>query len=245
MPRSAWPPTSRSAPCLAFLHGYLQPFPTVGTSSFHCVSSFALEIENTKLEGLDSREIGCSWRLTNLLCGLRRQDLTDLIGKLLVSIGVQNTATLTLHNSRPLPPVKDVVKAHEKFKRKFRRALKSGHEAIKIAKTEDELKQQIEDIRSWDSIRGGALESLDEASKARETHQDQRKYGGKRIGRGAQEFVSGFAQFLGAYSSILDIVRGAGGPYGEVGYQTLSILLIVCRSCHLLEGCSKGFIGCC
>lgn len=138
-----------------------------------------------------------------------------------------------------------MLRTHQKFKRQFRRALKTGNEEVKIAKTEYELKKQIEEIQNGDSLRGGALESLDEASKARKGHQDGRKSGGKRVGRGAQEFVTGFAKFLGAYSSILDIVRGAGGPYGEVGYQTLSILLIVRGFRNSFEKLAKILLGCC
>lgn len=148
-------------------------------------------------------------------------------------------------SSQALQPLQEVLNAHQKFKKRFRRALKLGNVQTKIAETEDELQQQIEDITCWDRIRGSAFKSLDEASKAQETYQDQRIQGRKRLGRGVQEFASGLSQFLGAYSSILDIVKGAGGPYGEIGYQTLSILLIVGSSGKPFEKNAKVFLGCC
>ena len=48
-----------------------------------------------------------------------------------------------------------------------------------------------------------------------------------------------FADFVKAYSGIVELLKGAGGVYGSVAYEILSILLIVrtpqvhklCRRC--------------
>lgn len=120
-----------------------------------------------------------------------------------------------------------MLKAHQQFRKGIRQALRVGNKEVQVAATKDELKKQIEEIQSGESLRTIALENLDNASKSRDEYQFQREHGSKRVGRWAQEFANGFAEFVGAYSGIIDIIKGAGGPYGEVGYQTLSILLIV------------------
>jgi hypothetical protein len=120
-----------------------------------------------------------------------------------------------------------VLNAHQQFKKRIRHALRIGKKEVQVATTKDELKKQIEEIQIGESLHAVALENLDSASKSRDAYQLEREHGSKRISRWAQEFANGFAEFVSAYSGILDIVKGAGGPYGEVGYQTLSILLIV------------------
>jgi hypothetical protein len=43
----------------------------------------------------------------------------------------------------------------------------------------------------------------------------------------AQNFVRAFADFLGAYSGIVELVKGAGQQYGQLAYETLSLFLTV------------------
>jgi hypothetical protein len=112
----------------------------------------------------------------------------------------------------------------------LRKALRIGKQEVKIASTKDELNKQIEDVQNGQSPHAIALATLDDASKSHEIYVQDRKQGSKRVGRWAQEFANGFSEFVSAYSGIVDIVQGAGGPYGEVAYQTLSILLIACLS---------------
>ena len=123
-----------------------------------------------------------------------------------------------------------MIADHQKFKKRFRQALKIGNREAQIAATKEELKKQIEDVQSGDFLQILALENLGSASKSHDIYRLGRKHGSKRVGRWAQEFANGFADFIGAYSGIVDIIKGAGGPYGEVAYQTLSILLIVSLS---------------
>jgi hypothetical protein len=120
-----------------------------------------------------------------------------------------------------------VIKAHHQFKKRIQHALRISNKEFQVATTKDELNKQIEEIQNGESLHAVALENLDEASKSRDAYQLDRKHGAKRVGRWGQEFANAFAEFVSAYSGILDIVKGAGGPYGEIGYQTLSILLIV------------------
>lgn len=105
---------------------------------------------------------------------------------------------------------------------------------MQVASTKEELNKQIEDVQDGISPLV-ALQSLNDASKSHHVYTEDRKHGTKRVGRCAQEFANGFSQFVAAYSGIVDIVKSAGGPYGEVAYQTLSILLIVRPSCRYVE----------
>ena len=43
----------------------------------------------------------------------------------------------------------------------------------------------------------------------------------------AQEQANSFAEFVSAYSGLVDVVNTAGEPYSRVAFQTLSVLLIV------------------
>ncbi|TVY38285.1 hypothetical protein LOCC1_G007041, partial [Lachnellula occidentalis] len=109
----------------------------------------------------------------------------------------------------------------------LRKALKIGSREQQIASTKEELETQTEAVRDRLCPPLLALQELNDADKAHDVYTEYRKKGPKRVGRWVQDFTSGFSRFVGAYSGMVDIVRGAGGPYGEVAYQTLSILLIV------------------
>ena len=108
----------------------------------------------------------------------------------------------------------------------MRKALKIGSGEVQIASTKEELETQIEAVRNR-TFPILALQNLNDAYKAHDVYTEDRKKGPKKVGQWAQDFANGFSEFVGAYSGIVDIVRGAGGPYGEVAYQSLSILLIV------------------
>ena len=129
--------------------------------------------------------------------------------------------------NRALRAPKEVLEAHRQFKKRLRNALRIGNKEVQIASTKDELEKQIEEIQNPESIHTVARKNFDKAVRSRNEYQLEREHGPKKVGRWAQEFASGFARFVATYSGILEIVRRAGGPYGEVGYQTLSILLIV------------------
>ncbi|PQE06025.1 hypothetical protein CJF30_00004962 [Rutstroemia sp. NJR-2017a BBW] len=124
-----------------------------------------------------------------------------------------------------------------RHRRKVKRVLKRGHfkqakEEYHIATTKEELNTQVEEIRGGHNARGVALEGLDNAEKTHEAYLHNRQHGPKRVGRWGQEFASTFADFLSAYSGIIDIVKSAGAPYGEIAYQSLSILLVATQKAY-------------
>jgi hypothetical protein len=76
-----------------------------------------------------------------------------------------------------------------------------------------------------------AIGGLKSGNEAHEKYQDNRaKPGRKKVGTKAQKFVKSFADFLGVYSGIVGLVKAGGGQYGELAYETLSILFIVSMS---------------
>lgn len=62
------------------------------------------------------------------------------------------------------------------------------------------------------------------AARTRDILAEERSRG---IGADAQRGLYAVSRFAAAYSSILDAVSSASGPYAEIGWQTMSILLIV------------------
>lgn len=128
-----------------------------------------------------------------------------------------------------LPPPQNILKTHQQFKKKLRNSLKIDKRDIRIASTKEELEQQIADVQEGVGSRLIAQQALDETSKAQDSYEVARTHGRRRVGRWAQDFAHGFGQFVGAYSGIIDVIRTASGPYGEVAYQTLSIFLVVRR----------------
>ena len=57
----------------------------------------------------------------------------------------------------------------------------------------------------------------------------QRKKGLRMFPRLLQSFMTRFADFLEAYSGIVEIVKQADSQYGGLAYSTLSLLLLVIR----------------
>jgi hypothetical protein len=92
-----------------------------------------------------------------------------------------------------------------------------------------ELEKQIRDVESQRSmsIRGQAVEGFKAASESRESYQQQRKGGRRKVGAVIQHSLNSLSHVIASFSNIVETVASAGGPYGQVGYQTLSILLIV------------------
>ncbi|TVY81584.1 hypothetical protein LSUE1_G003620 [Lachnellula suecica] len=152
-------------------------------------------------------------------------------------------------NRRVLQPPDTVLEAHRHFKAKLRKYLNISGTEIPIASTKEELGIQLEGVQKGIPPASVSLQALENATKSHDLYSQDRRKGMKQAGRRAQEFANGFSQFVSAYSGIVDIVKGAGGPYGEVAYQTLSILLIVvvnktandAKIENLLEDIRKSF----
>ena len=92
---------------------------------------------------------------------------------------------------------------------------------------EQEVKKYDQDSKSFDVLKQQAVDGTTKATILHRTYQKERKTGGKKIGRSAQNFVKCFADFLNAYSGIVELLKGAGDIYGSVAYETLSIFFIV------------------
>ncbi|KAK4159563.1 hypothetical protein QBC43DRAFT_326896 [Cladorrhinum sp. PSN259] len=120
---------------------------------------------------------------------------------------------------------------HEYFKRRVTAGL-SKADTKNFASSKQELDKQISDVTGGQNHLG-AVEAVQESEKATKTHDRYRKDRGrggkkaKRIANQMQHGLSSFAQFVSAFDGILEKVASAGAPFGEVGYQTLSILLII------------------
>ncbi|KUJ17982.1 uncharacterized protein LY89DRAFT_717619 [Mollisia scopiformis] len=130
-------------------------------------------------------------------------------------------------SSGVLQPPEEVLKAHQRFKNKLRKALRVEKREVHIASTKEDLDKQIKETQDGFFPHLVAQQNLDDATKSQDIYHADRTHGAKRVGRWAQEFANGFSQFVSAYSGIIDVVQNAAGPYGDVAYQTLSIFLIV------------------
>ncbi|KAK3319661.1 hypothetical protein B0T19DRAFT_432835 [Cercophora scortea] len=121
---------------------------------------------------------------------------------------------------------------HESFKKAVAPVISKSEN---LASTKEELEGQISKIkgdhdgpsRSSTSAAVDAAQDLNAATKARDAYTQERAKGARKAASAVQHGLDAMAKFISAYSSLLETVMSAGGPYGEVGYQTLSILLIV------------------
>ena len=78
-----------------------------------------------------------------------------------------------------------------------------------------------------DSIAISAAESLEVAVRAQEKWKASREGGLRKFTSGLQRLATSLSSFMVANSGIVDAVRITTGPYGEAGYQAISILLTV------------------
>ncbi|KIY04113.1 uncharacterized protein Z520_00805 [Fonsecaea multimorphosa CBS 102226] len=68
---------------------------------------------------------------------------------------------------------------------------------------------------------------IDDARTAYMSWLEGRQTGSRRYGTAFQVFITRFSNFLTAYSGIVEVVKNASAPYGNLAYGTLSLLLIV------------------
>jgi len=121
-----------------------------------------------------------------------------------------------------------VIGGRHDFKHKLRRFLQEKHVGDDLPTTKEMLEDQIA-IYDPDCYfaRNEAIGALSNATRVRKNYQVERQTGWKKVGHQAQTFVKTFADFMGVYSGIISLLKGAGQVYGEVAYETLSILFIV------------------
>lgn len=128
-----------------------------------------------------------------------------------------------------------VQKDHELFKTRIQRSLK-GSKRLDLASSKEEFENYLRKLGEDDSPELGqrAVEEFRIAAGTLLSHQQKRTHGLRGANSALQESLLAISRFVAAYSSILDAVSQAAGPYAQVGYQTMTILLIV--SCiHQLE----------
>lgn len=127
------------------------------------------------------------------------------------------------------PP--DVMnREHQRFRKRLSHVLKGSP---KLASNKKELEQRIREIGDHsggsNAIGERAVAEFNHAAERQESFQQQGEGGSRRANAVFQESLFAISRFAAAYSSILEAVSKASGPYGEIGYQTMTILLIVSR----------------
>lgn len=95
--------------------------------------------------------------------------------------------------------------------------------------TEEGLREQLDSLDRRE-LKAQADVALQNANIVNEKFNEDRQTGSKKVGAQAQSFIESFSGFLNAYSGIISVVRGGGQQYGELAYETLSLLLIVCTA---------------
>ncbi len=91
--------------------------------------------------------------------------------------------------------------------------------------TKEELEKQIEE--ALESLETQASTAISNAVDDHSKYEESRLTGKRKVGRVTQRFVKSFSDFVKVYSPVVDLLKGAAGPYGVVGYETLSILFTV------------------
>lgn len=123
-----------------------------------------------------------------------------------------------------------VKKDHELFKNRIQRSLK-GSKRFNLASSKEEFEKCLRKMGEDDSPELGqrAVDEFRLAADTLQSYEQKRTHGLRGANRALQESLFAVSRFVAAYSSILDAVSQAAGPYAQVGYQTMTILLIVSR----------------
>lgn len=95
---------------------------------------------------------------------------------------------------------------------------------MQVRDTKEQIEMQLQDMQKQICNTG---EEIEHAVEAQSKWQRARLKGSRKSGRRFQNFVTRFANFLTAYSGIVELVQMTGCPYASVAYGTLSLLLIV------------------
>lgn len=132
-----------------------------------------------------------------------------------------------INHSEILQAADAIVSGQDEFKQKLQSFL-NKRAGGKLPTTKEELDQHITNYElEFCSSKDQAMGALSDANGAQQSYRTVRQSGVKRVGRVTQEFVKTFADFLGVYSGIISLMRGAGSVYGEVAYEVLSVFFIV------------------
>jgi hypothetical protein len=120
----------------------------------------------------------------------------------------------------------------EKLKQMAYKSLKGVDIRSDLQTTQSGLVNQLRGYADPKGVAIAAAGTIEEALQARSHWKAYHSHGYGKFGSTLQRFATSLASFMGAYSGIVNAVKSAGGPYGEAGYQAISVLLIV--SCPLL-----------
>ncbi|KAI1873284.1 uncharacterized protein JN550_003537 [Neoarthrinium moseri] len=122
-----------------------------------------------------------------------------------------------------------LVSEHTRFTSQVGNGLPRNISGSLVASTKEELRQQYEHFAPQEVSTSSttAINEFKNVSDSISTYQNRRQIGMRAVGAGLQRGMNDLSVVIAKFSSIVDAVAGAGGPYGQVGYQTLSILLIV------------------
>ncbi|OAP62731.1 hypothetical protein AYL99_01958 [Fonsecaea erecta] len=103
-------------------------------------------------------------------------------------------------------------------------------DAAATVSTSDAVFKQSLDAQLLAQAKGTKEEVERQIEDARAAHMnwvEGRQTGSRRYGAAFQVFITRFSNFLTAYSGIVEVVKNASAPYGNLAYGTLSLLLIV------------------
>lgn len=117
-----------------------------------------------------------------------------------------------------------LMKEHEKFQKHLSPVLKGS---LKLASNKNELQQRIQNVGDKMGLGELAAAAFSDASERLETFKLKRTSGMQGANKVLQDSLFAVARFAAAYSNILEAVSSAAGPYTEIGYQTMTIVLIV------------------
>lgn len=132
--------------------------------------------------------------------------------------------------STTLLPANDAVGGNRKFEQFIKEKLKSKLLEEELPTTKKALNELLEK-----QLKKFGIKDLKEIAEnglqyATNDQEDWSQKHQKQPGRYVQNFLTTFSRYLEAYSGVVEVVKSAGQPYGQVAYSTLSLFLIACSS---------------
>ncbi|KLU85022.1 hypothetical protein MAPG_04056 [Magnaporthiopsis poae ATCC 64411] len=123
-----------------------------------------------------------------------------------------------------LPKLQEIEQTHPAFCASVQSIVSMGE----IASDQRHLLDKIKDpVDTEVPQRQQAERHLRQLSVLRKAHAKKRQNGCRKAGALVQKQLSSLGEFVEKYGGIIEMVFGAGGPYGTIAFQTLSILLSV------------------
>jgi hypothetical protein len=136
-----------------------------------------------------------------------------------------------------------VSSQYESFKERVRSIVGQRNVDGRVKHSKEEIEQQLQELDPRELKELGDSHLRDSKS-ARLSYLEERSKGAKNLGSGFQKFLNSFSNYLAAYSGIVEVVKQAGQPYGQVAYGALSLLLIVWSLAILTTSAHTHQLGC-